>query len=165
MDIQKLRLDKGWSQEDLAMHSGISVRTIQRIENGKRASLESLKCLAAVFETSVSNLVQEKPMTNTQATDQHFVERAEQDAIAYVQNLKAFHMNWIAFIVVMPCLYLLNMQLSPEYLWVIIVGIAWTFAIVLHALVMFGLFSVFGGGWEQRQFQKRMNQRGNSGGG
>ncbi len=84
MNIQKLRLDKGWSQEDLAMHSGISVRTIQRIENGKRASLESLKCLAAVFETSVSNLVQEKPMTNTQVSDQHFVEQAEQDAMRLV---------------------------------------------------------------------------------
>ena len=161
MNIQKLRLDKGWSQEELAMHSGISVRTIQRIENGKRASLESLKCLAAVFETSVSNLVQEKPMTNTQTSDRYFEEQAEQDAIAYVQNLKAFHMNWITFILVMPGLYLLNMQISPEYLWVIIVGLCWTGAIVLHSLVMFGLFSVFGGGWEQRQFQKRMNQRGN----
>jgi hypothetical protein len=36
MNTQKLRLDKGWSQEDLAMNSGISVRTVQRIENGKR---------------------------------------------------------------------------------------------------------------------------------
>lgn len=161
MNIQKLRLDRGWSQEELAMHSGISVRTIQRIENGKRASLESLKCLAAVFETSVSNLVQEKPMTNTQTSDQYFTEQAEQDAIAYVQNLKAFHMNWIAFIVIIPCLYLLNMQVSPGELWVIVVAIAWTSAIVLHALVIFGMFSVFGGGWEQRQFQKRMNQRSN----
>ena len=160
MNIQELRLNKGWSQEDLAMHSGISVRTIQRIENGKRASLESLKCLAAVFETSVSNLVQEKPMTNTQVSDQYFEAQAEQDAIAYVQNLKAFHMNWITFIVIMPCLYLLNMQLSPNVPWFIIVAIAWAFAIILHALVIFGLFSVFGGAWEQRQFQKRMNQRG-----
>lgn len=159
MNIQKLRLDKGWSQEELAMHSGISVRTIQRIENGKRASLESLKCLAAVFETNVSNLVQEKPMSNTQTSDQYFVKQSEQDAIAYVQNLRAFHMNWIAFLVIIPALYVLNIKISPEFLWVVIVAIAWFAAIVLHALVIFGLFSVFGGAWEQREFQKRMDRR------
>jgi transcriptional regulator with XRE-family HTH domain len=159
MNIQKLRLDKGWSQEELAMHSGISVRTIQRIENGKRASLESLKCLAAVFETNVSNLVQEKPMSSAQTSDQYFVEQAEQEAIAYVQNLKAFHLNWITFVIVMPCLYLLNIKLSPDFLWVVLAGIGWGFGIVLHALVIFGLFSVLGGAWEQREFQKRMNRR------
>ena len=160
MDIQKLRTDKGWSQEELAMHAGISVRTIQRIENGKRASLESLKCLAAVFETSVSELVQEKPMTTTESTSQHLLEMKEKEAIAYVENLKGFHMNWIAFLVVMPCLYLLNKQVSPETLWVAIVGVAWAFAIVLHAIVLFGMFSVFGGAWEQRKFQERMNRDG-----
>ena len=158
MNIQKLRLDKGWSQEELAMHSGISVRTIQRIENGKRASLESLKCLAAVFETNVSNLVQEKSMTSIQTPSQHFVEQAEREAISYVNNLKAFHMNWITFIIIMPFLYVLNIKLSPDFLWVVIVGIGWGFGIVLHALVMFGLFSIFGGAWEQREFQKYMNR-------
>ena len=32
MLIQKLRLQRGWSQEQLAELSGLSVRTIQRIE-------------------------------------------------------------------------------------------------------------------------------------
>ena len=59
MGIQDRRSQLGWSQEELAMHAGVSARTIQRIETGKRASLETLKCLAAVFETTVSELVQE----------------------------------------------------------------------------------------------------------
>lgn len=158
MSIQKMRLDRGWSQEELAMHSGISVRTIQRIENGRRASLETLKCLAAVFETSVSDLVQEKTMPQKTVSDQYFTEQAEKEAIAYVQNIKAFHLNWITFILIMPCLYLLNVTLSPEFLWFLIVGFSWGFAIALHALVIFGLFSMFGGAWEQREFQKRMNR-------
>lgn len=57
------------------------MRTLQRIEKGKRASLESLKCLAAVFETSVSKRVQEQTMTNTQTTNQHFIDQAEKEAI------------------------------------------------------------------------------------
>jgi transcriptional regulator with XRE-family HTH domain len=50
MLIQKLRLQHGWSQEQLAELSGLSVRTIQRIEGGKTASVESLKSLGAIFE-------------------------------------------------------------------------------------------------------------------
>jgi transcriptional regulator with XRE-family HTH domain len=38
--------------EQLAAFTGLSVRTIQRIEQGQRPGLESLKALAAVFEAS-----------------------------------------------------------------------------------------------------------------
>jgi transcriptional regulator with XRE-family HTH domain len=34
MTLQKLRIQKGWSQEQLADLSGLSVCTIQRIERG-----------------------------------------------------------------------------------------------------------------------------------
>src|SRR5690606_14629316 len=59
MILKKLREDKYLSQEQLATMSGLSVRTIQRIESGSRASVESLKSLASVLETSVSTLEQE----------------------------------------------------------------------------------------------------------
>lgn len=54
--IKEIRISKGWSQEQLAQFSGLSVRTIQRIERGYNAGLESLKCIAAVFEVDVSVL-------------------------------------------------------------------------------------------------------------
>ncbi|WP_309247253.1 helix-turn-helix transcriptional regulator [Shewanella sp. VB17] len=34
MIVRKLRLQRGWSQEHLSQLSGLSVRTIQRIERG-----------------------------------------------------------------------------------------------------------------------------------
>ena len=52
--IQKLRLQRGWSQQQLADLSGLSVRTIQCLEKGQDASVESLKSLAAVFEIDFS---------------------------------------------------------------------------------------------------------------
>ena len=158
MTVQIFRVNKGWSQEELAAHSGLSVRTIQRIENGKRASLESLKCLAAVFETQVSNLMQENPMNDTQSSNQYFLDQTEQEAIDYVDNLKAFHLNWITFIIVMPFMYWLNIKLTPGFLWVSILAAVWILASVLHAVLIFGLFSVFSGAWEQREFQKRMSR-------
>lgn len=57
--IKKLRERKNWSQEQLAIMSGLSVRTIQRIESGNKASMESLKSLASVFEVDVSKLTEE----------------------------------------------------------------------------------------------------------
>ena len=54
--IKKMRLSKGWTQEELARISGLSVRTIQRLERGYSGGLESLKCLAAVFGVELSQL-------------------------------------------------------------------------------------------------------------
>jgi len=59
MVLKKMREKRTWSQEQLAEMSGLSVRTIQRIEAGNKASLESLKSLASVFEVKVSTLEQE----------------------------------------------------------------------------------------------------------
>lgn len=56
MRVKELRLARGWSQAQLAELSGLSVRTIQRIENGTNPGLESLKGLAAVFGVDVGEL-------------------------------------------------------------------------------------------------------------
>ncbi len=64
MILKQLRLSRLLSQEQLAQMSGLSVRTIQRIESGHTPSLESLKCLASVLEIEVSTLTQEKFIMN-----------------------------------------------------------------------------------------------------
>ncbi len=59
MILKQLRLSRHLSQEQLAQMSGLNVRTIQRIESGHNASIESLKCLASVLEVDISTLNQE----------------------------------------------------------------------------------------------------------
>ena len=59
MIVKNKRLECGWSQEQLAEMSALSVRTIQRIEKGGNADIESLKSLAAVFELELSELQKE----------------------------------------------------------------------------------------------------------
>ncbi|MFT6541888.1 MAG: transcriptional regulator with XRE-family HTH domain [Maricaulis maris] len=56
MGLKSLRLDKGWSQEQLATISGLSQRTIQRAERGETPSLETLRALAASFDLSPARL-------------------------------------------------------------------------------------------------------------
>lgn len=59
MILKQLRISQRLSQEQLAQMSGLNVRTIQRIENGTNASIESQKCLAAAFNVSIETLNQE----------------------------------------------------------------------------------------------------------
>ena len=47
--IKRWREERNWSQEHLADAAGISLRTVQRIENGDGASRESVMALAAAF--------------------------------------------------------------------------------------------------------------------
>ena len=56
--VKSRRIQKGWSQNDLSSLSGLSVKTIQRIENGKGApSLETAKALGAVFDSHFSSFL------------------------------------------------------------------------------------------------------------
>ncbi|WP_206483935.1 helix-turn-helix domain-containing protein [Thalassotalea sp. G2M2-11] len=62
MILKQLRISRHLSQEQLAQMSGLNVRTIQRIESGKNASVESLKCIAAALNVDIATLNQEKFM-------------------------------------------------------------------------------------------------------
>ncbi|MEM6485773.1 MAG: helix-turn-helix transcriptional regulator [Pseudomonadota bacterium] len=54
--VRRLRQEKGWSQEELAIASGLSTRTIQRLEADGVASTGSIKSVAAALEVSGKNL-------------------------------------------------------------------------------------------------------------
>lgn len=59
MIVRKLRAKRSWSQEQLADFAGLNVRTIQRVESGQKASVETLKSIASVFEVDISKLTEE----------------------------------------------------------------------------------------------------------
>ena len=55
--LKQARDERLWSQEDLADASGLSVRTIQRIEKDRLITRDSLKALAAAFDVDAVELV------------------------------------------------------------------------------------------------------------
>ena len=72
MGLKSLRLEKGWSQEQLATISGLSERTIQRAERGDMPSLATLRALAASFEISharLRDLIETQEETPTMAAN------------------------------------------------------------------------------------------------
>lgn len=64
MILKQLRLSRHLSQEQLAEMSGLNVRTIQRVESGQKASLESQKCLTAALDIDIETLNQETIMVD-----------------------------------------------------------------------------------------------------
>ena len=54
--IKRLRDLNAWTQEDLALKSGVSVSTIQRAERGENISQDVIICLADVFGVSVQDI-------------------------------------------------------------------------------------------------------------
>jgi transcriptional regulator with XRE-family HTH domain len=72
MSFRSLRERKLLSQEQLAEQSGLSLRTIQRVEAGHRVSYASLRALAATFEMDV-DLLERELYAMKQVTDE-FIE-------------------------------------------------------------------------------------------
>lgn len=54
--VKRLREERAWSQEHLAKASGLSLRTVQRIEADGTASPESVLALAGAFGVEVGQL-------------------------------------------------------------------------------------------------------------
>ncbi|WP_122075767.1 helix-turn-helix domain-containing protein [Pseudophaeobacter sp. EL27] len=162
MIVRKLRMEKGFSQEQLAEMAGISTRTLQRIERGANASPETLKCIAAVLEIDFADLKPGADMdTNTTATLPELAP-CEREAIEYVRDIKSFYSHALQYGVVMVGLLVLNLLTSPEYFWVIWPAMGWGIGVAAHGLSVFEVINIFGDDWEKKQISKRMGRRAKS---
>lgn len=155
MLVQKLRLQHGWSQQQLAELSGLSVRTIQRIERGKEASTESLKSLAAVFEIDFSTLLTEPDMITN---DKQGLRTDEILALKQVRRLRRFYVHLMQYLVVISVLTIINLTHTPGRLWVLWVAFGWGIGLLSHALAIFNAIPFLGAEWERRQVEKRLGR-------
>jgi transcriptional regulator with XRE-family HTH domain len=162
MMIRKLRIQRAWSQEQLAEFSGLSIRTVQRVEQGQVASLETLKSLAAVFEVSVTDLQPEPTMqTDTPSTQTPHVNPSieERQAIYHVHQVKRFYYKLARYVVVIAFLAAINALTSPHYWWVLWVAAIWGLVLALCALKVFWKLEVLGPDWEKREVEKRLGRK------
>ncbi|WP_339868642.1 helix-turn-helix domain-containing protein [Pseudohongiella nitratireducens] len=157
MEIRNLRIERGWSQEQLAEFSGLSVRTIQRIERGQPCGLESLKSLAAVFEVNINELKKDSDMT-AQIPEISPSSAAEQEARKQVKELKEFYMHLFTYVVTLSFLLIVNLISNPDYLWVKWTAIGWGIGVIMHAMHVFETSSLFSSAWEKREIEKRLNK-------
>jgi transcriptional regulator with XRE-family HTH domain len=155
MLVQKLRLQRGWSQEDLAELSALSVRTIQRVERGHTASAESLKALASVFEVDFLSL-KEPEMTQQSAVG---VSPDEALALQHVRRIKGFYYHLTQFAVVVCVLAAINYVTTPRIPWVAWVVLGWGSGVAFHGLRVFDKLPFLNAAWERRQVEKYMERK------
>lgn len=154
MQVQKLRLKHGWSQQQLAELSGLSARTIQRVENGQPASTETLKSLASVFEIDFSTLTSEPEM---QATISPSIAE-EQLALSHVRKVKRFYIHLAQYVLVISLLCAINLITNPSRLWFYWPALGWGIGVLAHAAAVFEFIPFFGANWEKRQVEKRLGR-------
>lgn len=154
MLIQKLRLQRGWSQEQLAEVSGLSVRTIQRLERGQPGSLESMNALAAVFETDLDRL--KEPAMDTTRND---LPPDEALALAHVRKVKAFYVHLSQYLIFIPMLFAFNYMTSTAYWWAIWPALGWGVGVLAHGLSVFAAVPFLNGDWERRQVEKYLGRK------
>ena len=155
MIVQQMRLKRGWSQQQLADLSGLNVRTIQRIERGQQASLESFKALGAAFDVDFSEL-QEQAVRDIARTPEQ-IEVAL--AFSHVREVKRFFFSAIIYIAVIAALAALNVLYRPDHLYVIYPAAIWGLALVWKALRVFNLVPWFGPEWERQAVEKRLGRK------
>ncbi|SDG80733.1 Transcriptional regulator, contains XRE-family HTH domain [Vibrio xiamenensis] len=148
MLIRKLRLERGWSQDQLATLSGLSVRTIQRIERGATPGLESLNALAAVFEVDIEQLKHGESSSSWSLEEQQVYEQ--------VKEIKGFYSHLISYVAVIAMLFVINLIVSPGYIWAIWPMLGWGIGLTIHGLNTFEVMNLFGADWERKQVEKRL---------
>jgi len=181
MIVRKLRLKRGWSQEQLAQISGLNVRTIQRIERGHSASLESKKSLAAAFEvqlstfdtpsTSVVNEVinedeneaikmtqlENTPLDHTVSTETAEKLKADEKyALNYAKGIREFYEHLIIYLII-NAVFLFTMGSDHGYVpW----GLGgWTLGLIIHGLNAHEVFSFFNADWERKLAEKKLGRK------
>jgi transcriptional regulator with XRE-family HTH domain len=157
-----LRLNKRWSQEQLAHMSGLNVRTIQRVEKGKSVGLETLKSLAAVFEISTDELIhaiENEKQPSQKDVDIVKAQSLRNDAHEKVKSIKYFYAS-SAFLIAIFLFFMLPNYNGGENLGpLIVVFISFSVLIAGHACLV---FQPFGEKWEQEKVAKILSQQSNN---
>ncbi|OLF74198.1 hypothetical protein AWH61_13330 [Alteromonas sp. W12] len=143
--VRLLRKNKGWSQEQLARASGLSLRTIQRVEAEGKASLETKVCLAATLETNLDKLDSPSASSNSKK----------------IKNTKAFFYS-VLFTMFLSIIGFLTKSTNPLFFLanlisifgIVYIALNWYFApsfvendsrrsLARASFIYVGLFSVF----------------------
>lgn len=172
MIVRKLRLKRGWSQEQLAELTGLSVRTIQRAERGQKPSLETARSLASVFEVDISTFnIGVEPMNNhlepnqinqdsnedlNQPPQKENLKEDEKQAIEYVKGIKEFYTHLFMYVVFCLAIFIFKENATDKFLWPML---GWGVGVIAHGLTSFEIIGLKLHNWEKKQIEKKLGRK------
>ncbi|WP_428606252.1 2TM domain-containing protein [Sedimenticola sp.] len=137
------RLNRAWSQDQLAEISGLSTRTIQRLEQGGSASLETLKALASAFDTEVARLQQRREGGGAAAAFQETAPLEQRPMPSNQQPINKpkakFQRHLLTYLMVNLGLFLIDIITSSDHLWFYYPLIFWGIPVAWRGLQIYGL--------------------------
>ena len=152
MIVRKLRLRKGWSQDQLAELADVSVRTIQRIERGHKPSLETANALAAVFEVDVTTFTSE----HDDMTHHEELRNDEAEAMEYAKGVKDFLSGVLVYFILAVCFFAVIGFDEPRlYLIFGAIGIA----LVVQGLLAYEIIRLPFQNLERKLAEKRLGRK------
>ena len=161
MQVKPLRIQRNWSQEQLAQMSGLSVRTIQRIEKGENIGLETLKSLAAVFEVNVNDLKEDNSMTSevtefeAELNSDNSIQQ-QKSALEKAKSIKNLYLI-IFYVSVTYILFIVPNYNDGENLGaIVVVGISFVTMLGFYA---YSIFKPFGEEWEQNKAKEILKKQ------
>lgn len=151
MIVRKLRLKRGWTQAQLAEMVGVTSRTIQRIEQGQKPSLETTKALASVFEVDFSIFQSEDSTMNNEEA----LKNDEQEAIAYGKRVKQFYEQLISYIAI--SLIFLFVFGGDTHLYIVLGGVG--VGMIIYGLITFEVIGILSPTIERKLVEKRLGRK------
>lgn len=128
--IKKWRAERCWSQEHLAETAGISLRTVQRIENGRAASRDSVMALASAFNVDVGTLTLDIDAEVAKAVEAEKAKKQLQFKMSFVIHL-------VSYVLVIGILVLVNLASNPDKLWFVWPAVGWGIGLLAHGATVY----------------------------
>lgn len=151
MIIRKMRLKRGWSQSQLAEMTGVTTRTIQRVEQGHRPSLETCKALASVFEVDLSLLQSEDTSMNNDTE----LKVDEQYALLYAKRMKEFYEFLVTYLILAAVFLVVFHGVSIVYIIFAALGVG----LIVQGLIAFEVISFMSPNWERRLAERKLGRK------
>ena len=128
--VRRWREERCWSQEHLAEIADVSLRTIQRLENGESVSRDTVMALAAAFDVDAAALTYDAAEEARKAV-------AHRDAEKNRQFMLSFWIHLATYVGVIALLFAINMADAPDELWVPWPAIGWGVGVFAHGATAF----------------------------
>jgi transcriptional regulator with XRE-family HTH domain len=146
--LKTIREFQNLTQEELAEKSGVSVRTIQRIETGKAPKGYTLKVLAKALAIKENELLFEKPeKENSEYVEE--INKTQEIVLINFTKLKLINLSSIPFIIIPPFniiipLFLMFKMKQKNILTKQLISIQILWTIVAPIIFMLGIFLKLG---------------------
>ena len=128
LDSDKIRLwrkERGWSQEQVAEKAGISLRTIQRIENSGTASSDSAAAVADAFGTKITDFMIDEEVQSEKAA-------ADKRSKGLIGLKMSFGIHLISFLIVIPIMLVIDYIDNPQVWFFLIPTAFWAVGLIAH---------------------------------